>query len=68
MAVTVKFVELSVAFGVPEITQVVELIDAHAGRGGEVVQLVIAAPLALRVVGMTDMGVPKFPLVPADPE
>ena len=61
-------VEVRVPVGVPLITQVVELIDAHAGSAGEAVQLVIAAPLLLSVVGVTDMATPTVPEVPVAPE
>ena len=56
------------AVAVPDITQVVLLMDAHAGRAGEAVQLVIAEPLSLKVEGVTDKVCPKFLLVPEDPE
>jgi hypothetical protein len=52
---------------VPEITQVVELTDAHVGRGvvGTLTpQDVIEAPLLDKVVGVTDIETPKVPLLP----
>jgi hypothetical protein len=52
---------------VPEITQVVLLIDAHAGSAGEIVQLVMADPLFVKVVGVTDILCPKLLAVPTAP-
>lgn len=56
-----------VALGVPEITQVKLLILSPALSAGVVVQLVMLAPLVLRVVGVTLMAVPTVPLVPLAP-
>ena len=39
--------------GVPVITQFVGLRDAHAGNAGELVQLVMAGPFGVSVVGAT---------------
>ena len=58
VAVIVYAVEVSVEFGVPEITQVEALIDAQAGRAGEAEHEVTAAPLLLRVEGVTVMALP----------
>ncbi len=57
-------VELRVEVGVPEITQVEALIDAHAGRAGEAEHEVTAAPLLLRVDGVTVNIAPTLPFVP----
>jgi hypothetical protein len=48
-------------------TQVVESIEPHAGSAGEIVQLVMAPPFVLSVVGDTDIKVPTFPVVPVAP-
>ena len=59
------------AFGVPEITQVVGLIVAHAGSAvveGFVAQLIMGAPASVRVVGAIDIVVLKRPVVPFAPE
>ncbi len=58
MAVIVYAVEARVEVGVPEITQVDAFIDAQAGRAGEAEQDVTAAPLLLRVEGVTVMALP----------
>ena len=69
VAVTVYKVEARVAFGVPEMTQVELLIVAHAGRAGEAVHDVIAAPLFSNVDGVTVINEgPTLPLVPVLPE
>jgi len=57
--------------GVPEITQVLELMLAQFGR--EVVPLLILqpeieAPFEANVEGIIVMNEPKFPMVPVDPE
>jgi hypothetical protein len=44
--------------------QLVAPMEAQAGRAGVDVQLVIAAPLLLSVVGATNIAVPTFPVVP----
>jgi hypothetical protein len=46
---------------------VVLLIDAHAGRDGEALQPVIAAPFELRLVGASDIGIPTVPPTPEAP-
>jgi hypothetical protein len=61
-------VEARSPVGVPEITQLVLLMDAHAGSTGEIVQLVISAPLLLRVDGIMFMGRPAGKLVVVTPE
>ncbi len=53
--------------GVPLITQVLELIDAQAGSAGEIEQSLIAEPLLLSVVGVTDIATPMAPFVPVAP-
>ncbi len=50
--------------GVPEIAQVEVLRVNPTERAGEAVQLIIAAPLLLSVVGLTDIATPMFPEVP----
>jgi len=63
-------VELNGASGVPEISQVLVLTEAHAGSAvvdALIAQFVIAAPRASRVVGSTDIATPKEPLVPVAP-
>ena len=64
MAVIVYTVEVSVEFGVPEITQVEALIDAQAGRAGEAEQDVTAAPLLLIVEGVAVIALPQVAVVP----
>ena len=64
VAVIVYAVEARVAVGVPEITQVEALIDAQAGRAGEVEQDEIAAPLLEIVDGVTVITALTLPLVP----
>jgi C-terminal processing protease CtpA/Prc len=56
-----------VVLAVPEIKQVVLLIDAHAGSAGEIVQLVMAELLLFSVVGDTDIACPRKRFVPVDP-
>ena len=60
-------VDGNVAVGVPEITQVLGLILAHAGKAGEILQFVMVAPLSTKVEGVTLMKFPKVPTVPVDP-
>jgi hypothetical protein len=67
VATTLKLVLVNVAVGVPEIIHVEELILTPAGRAGEIVQLVIVAPLDAREVGVIDMATPTAPLVPLAP-
>ena len=71
MALRVYDVLLKIAFGVPEITQVVELTVAQVGSAVVPVLMahpVIVAPLVDNVVGDMDMAVPNVPLVPVAPE
>jgi hypothetical protein len=56
-------VELKVAVGVPEITQVVELIVNGLGNEGEIVQFVIAAPLAANTEGATLIAAVTVPVL-----
>ena len=56
----------SAPVGVPLITQVEALILAHAGSAGELEQAVTAAPLVVRVEGVTDIAEPTEPLVPVE--
>ena len=67
VAVTLKSVAPIAAAGVPEITQVEVSKVNPVGRAGAIAQFVIAAPLAERVVGETDIGEPNVPLVPVAP-
>jgi hypothetical protein len=60
-------VEIRVPVGVPEITQVVELMVAQAGRAGKVVQEVTVDPLPSSEVGVTDNADPTLPFVPPAP-
>ena len=64
MAVIVYAVEASVAVGVPEITQVVALMDAQAGSAGEAEQDVTAAPLVIKDEGDMVIAFPTLPEVP----
>ena len=64
VAVIVYEVDESVEVGVPEITQVELLIEAHAGRAGEAAQVVTDAPLILKVEGATLIKLPTLPVVP----
>jgi hypothetical protein len=64
LAVTVKVDGARVAVGVPEITQVVLLIDAHDGRAGEIVQFEIVSPPPLNAEGVTVIGIATLPFVP----
>ncbi len=57
-------VEESIALGVPEITQVLRLIDAHDGSAGEVVQELIGEPFPLRAFGAKVKGTPTTPIAP----
>ena len=69
-ATSVKEVVLKTALGMPEITQVPELTDAHAGRGvvpDFMPQAVTVAPLLESVFGATDIATPKVPTVPVEP-
>ena len=59
--------DASAPVGVPLITQVVELIERPTESAGEIVQLVIAAPFSLSVVGETDNATPTEPAVPLAP-
>jgi hypothetical protein len=57
--------------GVPEITQVLALTVKVEGRAEVpflIPQDVTEAPLALRVVGDTDIAAPTTPVVPVAPE
>ena len=64
----IKYVEAIMAeVGVPVMRQVTGLRVAHAGRAGVTVQLVMAAPFALMLVGLTVIGTPTAPLVPRAP-
>ena len=67
IAVMVYDVEVKTSVGVPVITHVELLIDAHAGKAGLALQLVIEAPLSFNVVGKTDIATPTLPLVPVAP-
>ena len=60
-------VEASVLVGEPKMAQLVGLIDAQPGSVGLDEQLVMAAPLALSVVGETSMADPTLPDVPVAP-
>ncbi len=48
-------------------TQLNVLIERPAGKAGATVQFVIAAPLLLRIIGLTLMAIPTAPLVPRAP-
>jgi hypothetical protein len=67
VAVTVKLVAARVALGVPEITQVEELMVSPDGKLGEALQPVIAEPWLLSVLGVMDIAAPTLPLVPVEP-
>ena len=66
VAVIVYAVEDNVPVGVPLITHVEAAMLAHAGRVGELEHVVIAAPLAIKVDGVTVIAEPIAPLVPVD--
>jgi hypothetical protein len=68
VATTEYAVEVKVPVGVPEITQVEVLILSPTESAGVATQLVIAAPLLLSVVGVTDIATPTVPEVPVAPE
>ena len=66
-ALTENGVEDSIPVGVPEITQVVVLMLSPRVRDGDISQLVMKAPLALRRVGATVIATPTVPEVPVAP-
>jgi hypothetical protein len=60
-------VGLKIAVGIPEITQVVALTEAHDGRAGLpdfIRQAVMLAPFLWSNVGATDIVVPTVPILP----
>jgi hypothetical protein len=64
VALTVYSVADDVTAGVPEITQVVGLIESPDKSVGDIAQFVIVAPWSLSAVGVTVIAVPTEPVVP----
>ena len=64
LTVTVNVEEARIADGVPEISQVVLLMDAQDGSAGETMQLESGSPPPFKVEGVTIIGIPTFPLLP----
>ena len=64
---TVNIVAIITVDGIPEIKQVVLLIERPEGRAGEMEHKVIGEPLLFRFDGLTDMGIPTTELVPNAP-
>ena len=66
VAVIVYIVDDNVPEGVPLITHVESLINNPDGRVGELEHAVTLAPLAVKVVGVTDIADPTDPFFPVE--